>query len=58
MLCCVSCRPSPHTPMNKGIHTSGAGTEGAPLLWRRPKAASFMDGCVVAGEAADAAKHA
>ena len=30
----------------------------APLLWRRPKAASFMDGCVGAREAADAAKHA
>ena len=29
----------------------------APLLWRRPKAASFMDGGVGAGEAADAAKH-
>ena len=58
MLCCVSCLPSPHTPIHKGIHNSGAGAEGtAPLLWKRPKAASFMDGCVGAEEAADAAMH-
>ena len=56
MLCCVSCLPSPNTPIHKGIHNSGTGAEGAHP--RRPKAASFMDGCVGSGEAADAAKHA
>ena len=57
MLCCVSCLPSPHTPINKGIHNSGRAPKAPPpLLWRRPKAASFMDGCVVAGEAASASK--
>ena len=29
MLCCVSCLPSLHTPIHKGIHISGAGAEGA-----------------------------
>ena len=46
MLCCISCLPSPHTPIHKG------GGFGA-----RPTVVdSFMDACVGAGEAADAAK--
>ena len=46
--------PQPHTPIHKGIQNSGAGAEGA-----RPTVVdSFMDGCVGAGEAANAAKHA
>ena len=46
MLCCVSCLPSPHTPNPKKDRA-------------RPTVVdSFMDGCVGAGEAADAAKHA
>ena len=56
MLCCVSCLPSPHTPIHKGIH-KGGGAEGTPPLWRRPKATSFMARCVGVGEAAVAAKH-
>ena len=35
---------SPHTSMHKGIHERGAARSAAP----------FMDGCVWAGEAADA----
>ena len=31
MLCCVSCLPSPHTSIHKGIHSSGSGTEGTRL---------------------------
>ena len=23
MLCCLSCQPSPHTPIHKGIHKEG-----------------------------------
>ena len=29
MLCCVSCLPSRHTPIHKGIHNRGSGAEGA-----------------------------
>ena len=43
--CRVCCLPSHHTLIHKGIHKGG-----------RPKAASFMDECVVAGGAADAAE--
>ena len=49
--------PAPTHPSIKESTTVGRAAP-APLLWRRPKAASFMDGCVGAGEAADAAKHA
>ena len=36
MLCCVSCLPSPHTPIHKGIHKGGR--EAPPLCGggRRP----------------------
>ena len=51
--------PAPTHPSIKESTTVGRAPKApAPLLWRRPKAASFMDGCVGAGEAADAAKHA
>ena len=41
MLCCVSCLPSPYTPIHKGFHNSGVGVEGArpTVVWaegRRP----------------------
>ena len=52
IFCYACCLPSPHIPIHKGFHNSGAGAEG-----RRPKAASFMDGCVGAGEAAGIAKY-
>ena len=58
MLCCISCLPSPTHPSIKEaafgrLHNSGAGAFGG-----RPTAVdSFTDGCVVAGEAADAAKY-
>ena len=51
--------PAPTHPSIKDSTTVGQAPKmPAPLLWRRPTAASFMDGCVGAGEAADAAKHA
>ena len=58
MLCCISCLPSPHTPIHKG-----GGLRPPPQQWdafgARPTVVdSFMDGCVGAGKAADAAKHA
>ena len=34
MLCCISCLPSPHTPIHEGIHNSGAGAFGSrPTVW-------------------------
>ena len=55
--------PASPTPTHPSIKDSTKGGRrpkaGGPPLWRRPKAASFMDGCVGvwgAGEAADAAK--
>ena len=35
--------------------TKGGRPKAAPPLWRRPKAASFMDGCLGAGEATNEA---
>ena len=59
MLCCVSCLPSPHTPIHKGIHNSGAGAEFArPTVVEAAEGRLLMDGCMGVGEAADAAKRA
>ena len=44
MLCCVSCLPSPHTPIHKGIHNSGAGAEGA-----RPTVVEAAEGRLLYG---------
>ena len=50
--------PAPtHPSIKESTKVGQAPKAPAPLLWRRPKAASFMDGCVGAWEAADAAKH-
>ena len=51
--------PAPtHTSIKESTTVGQAPKAPAQLLWRRPKALSFMDGCVGAGEAAEAAKHA
>ena len=44
MLCCGSCLPSPHTPIHKGIHNSGAGAEGA-----RPTVVEAAEGRLLYG---------
>ena len=54
MLRCISCLPSPHTPIHKG-----GGLRPPQQQWgARTVADSLMDGYVEAGEAAEAAKRA
>ena len=55
-LCHVCCPPRHHTPIHKGIHKGGRREAPPPFVEAARSAASFMDGCVGAGEAADAAE--
>ena len=48
--------PSHRTPIHKGIHKGGRREAPPPFVEAARSAASFMDGCVVAGGAADVAE--
>ena len=51
----IGCLTSPHTSIQKGIHKRGGGAKRRLLSVEAPRsAAPFLDGCVWAGEAADA----